>query len=60
MGDEKIATISLHQDKPEESTDQVYPLPESMTQACGKVTVKFHAHPVDYAGGVFGVRVVMR
>jgi hypothetical protein len=57
---EKIATTSLHQDKPEEFWDKAYPLPKSLTQGRGKVTVKFQAHPGNFAGGVFGVRVVRR
>jgi hypothetical protein len=35
-------------------------LPESLTQGRGKVTVKFQAQPGNFAGGVFGVRVVRR
>lgn len=57
---EKIATTSLHQDKPEQFWDKVYPLPESLTKGKQKVTVKFQAHPGNFAGGVFGVRVVKR
>ena len=57
---EKIATTSLHQDKPEQFWDKVYPLPETLTKGRRKVTVKFQAHPGNFAGGVFGVRVVKR
>lgn len=57
---EKIATTSLHQDKPEQFWDKVYPLPEALTMGKQKVTVKFQAHPGNFAGGVFGVRVVRR
>lgn len=57
---EKLATTRLHQDKPEEFWDKVYPLPEALTRDRARVTVKFQAHPGNYAGGVFGVRVVRR
>lgn len=57
---EKIATTSLHQNKPEQFWDKVYPLPESLTKGKQKVTMKFQAHPGNFAGGVFGVRVVKR
>ncbi|TAL00996.1 MAG: glycosyl hydrolase [Verrucomicrobia bacterium] len=57
---EKIATTSLRQDKPEEFWDKVYPLPESLTRDKSRVTVKFQAKPGNYAGGIFGVRVVKR
>jgi hypothetical protein len=55
---EKIATTSLHQDQPEQFWDKAYVLPEMLTKGKKKVTVKFQAHPGNYAGGVFGVRVV--
>ncbi|HEX5220612.1 MAG TPA: beta-L-arabinofuranosidase domain-containing protein [Verrucomicrobiae bacterium] len=57
---EKLATTSLHQDQPEQFWDKVYPLPETLTRGKQKVTVKFQAHPGNFAGGVFGVRVVKR
>jgi uncharacterized protein len=57
---EKVATTSLHQDKPEHFWDKSYPLPENLTRGKEKVTVRFQAHPQNYAGGIFGVRVVRR
>ena len=43
--------------KPEEFYDKVYPLPAELLQGKTKVTVKLQAHPGNFAGGVFGVRV---
>jgi hypothetical protein len=60
LNGQKIATQSLHQDKPERFWDKVYPLPEEITKGKSKVTVKFQAHPGNFAGGVFGVRVARR
>jgi DUF1680 family protein len=60
VGGEKIATTSLHQDKPEQFWEKTYSLPDSLTKDKRKVTVKFQAHPGNFAGGVFGVRVVKR
>lgn len=57
---QKIATTSLHRDKPEQFWDKIYPLPEHLTSGRSTVTVKFQAHPGNFAGGVFGVRVVRR
>ena len=56
----KIATTSLSRVKPEEFYDKVYPLPEELTRGKAKVTVKLQAQPGNFAGGVFGVRVVRR
>jgi uncharacterized protein len=60
LNDTKIATQKLNRDKPEKFWDQVYPLPESLTKSKSKVTIKFQAHPGNFAGGVFGVRIVKR
>ena len=60
VNDTKIATQKLNRDKPEKFWDQVYPLPEAITKGKSKVTIKFQAHPGNYAGGVFGIRVVRR
>ena len=56
----KLATQSLHQDKPDHFWDRVYQLPEQQTKGKTKATIKFQAHPGNFAGGVFGVRVVRR
>ena len=56
----KIATTSLTRVKPDEFYDKVYPLPEEQTRGKSKVRVKLQAHPGNFAGVVFGVRVVRR
>jgi len=57
---QKMATQALHRDKPEKFWDKVYPLPEDLTKGKSKATIRFQALPGNYAGGVFGVRVVRR
>jgi uncharacterized protein len=60
LDDAKLGTQTLHRDKPEHFWDKVYHLPEDQTAGKTKATVKFQAHPGNFAGGVFGVRVVHR
>lgn len=60
VNDQKLATQALHRDDPDKFWDRVYQLPESETAGKQKATIKFQAHPGNYAGGVFGVRVVRR
>ena len=57
---ERIETTRLHMDRPNEFWEKVYPLPERLTRGKQRVEVRFQAHPGNYAGGVFGVRVVRR
>ena len=56
----KIATQTLHEDKPGEYFDVTYPIPAEMVAGKSKVTVRFQAHPGAMAGGLFGCRVVRR
>jgi uncharacterized protein len=56
----KFATESLHQNDPEKFWQKSYPLPKEMTANKEKAVVKFQAHPGNYAGGIFGIRVVRR
>lgn len=53
-----IATQTLNNDKPGEFFDVTYPLPAELTQGKEKVTVRFTAHPDNFAGGVFGLRML--
>ncbi len=55
---QKIATQSLHHDKPGEFFDVEYPIPPEFTQGKTRVTVRFQAHPGNIAGGVFGAAIV--
>jgi DUF1680 family protein len=57
---EKIATQRLQSNKPDQFYDEVYPLPEKLTQGKSQITVKFQSPPGNIAGGVFGLRVLRR
>ena len=50
----KLATETLDRDKPGEFFHKDYRLPLDITEGKSEVTVKFQAHPGNYAGGVFG------
>ncbi len=56
----KIATQTLHEDKPGQYFDVVTPIPAELVAGKSKVTVRFQAHPGAMAGGLFGCRVVRR
>jgi hypothetical protein len=57
--DEKVvATQSLTPVKPGQFYDVEYPLPEERTHGKHSVTVRFQAHPGNFAGGVFDLRMV--
>jgi DUF1680 family protein len=53
-----IATTSLHMDAPDQFWQQAYPLPAELMAGKKTVTVRFQAKPGNYAGGVFGLRLV--
>lgn len=55
---EKIATQKLNNNRPDQFYDEVYPLPEKLTQGTERINVKFQAHPGNTAGGVFGLRTM--
>jgi DUF1680 family protein len=57
---EKIATERLVGRKPGQFFDAVYPLPEELTRGKKSVTVRFQAHPGNFAGGIFGLRVMRK
>jgi hypothetical protein len=40
--------------------DVTHSIPKALTQGKDKVTVRFQAHPGSWAGGLFGVRIVLR
>ncbi|MDR3688011.1 MAG: glycoside hydrolase family 127 protein [Fimbriimonas sp.] len=55
VNDQRIATESLHQNKPGHLFDIEYPIPASLTaNADNKIQVRFVAHEGNTAGGVFG------
>jgi hypothetical protein len=54
----KLATQHLENNRPGRFYDEVYPIPESLTQGKEKVTIKFQAQPGAWAGGIFGLRIL--
>ncbi len=58
LDDRKIATQKLLHDKPGKFFEVDYPIPPELTRDKTKVTVKFTSHPQNFAGGLFGLRVL--
>ena len=54
----KIATQTLLNNKPNEFWNATYPIPTTDTQARQEVVVKFQAHTGNFAGGLFGCRML--
>jgi hypothetical protein len=55
-----IATQTLNNNKPNRFFDVEYPIDESLTQSKDFITVRFQAHAGMMAGGVFGLRLMVR
>ena len=55
---QKIATQKLLRNQPDQFFDVTYPLPEALTRGRTNVTVRFQAHPDNWAGGLFGARIL--
>lgn len=55
---QKLITQRLERNRPDTFYDEITPLPPSMTKGKQRVTVRFQAHPDNWAGGVFGVRIM--
>jgi uncharacterized protein len=55
---QKIATQTLLDNKPGQFWDATYAVPAELARDKEKVTVKFAAHPGNFAGGLFGCRMV--
>lgn len=54
----KIATQTLDSNAPGAFFDVDYPLPAALTQGKSAITVIFQAHPGQFAGGLFGCRLL--
>ncbi|HYG78874.1 MAG TPA: beta-L-arabinofuranosidase domain-containing protein [Pyrinomonadaceae bacterium] len=54
----RIATETLSRDKPGEFFDKTYAIPEELTRGKRTVEVRFQAHPGNFAGGLFGARIL--
>jgi DUF1680 family protein len=53
-----IATQKLQRNRPDRFYDEVYSLPAELTKGKQKLVVKFQGHEGNFAGGVFGLRVM--
>jgi len=54
----KIASQKLLKNQPGKFWDASYPIPAELTHGKDKVTVKLQAQPGNYAGGLFGCRIL--
>jgi hypothetical protein len=57
---EKIATEKLHGEKPGETYEERYVLPERLTEGKSHLVIRFQAHPGSTAGGVFSVLMLVK
>jgi DUF1680 family protein len=53
-----IDTTNLDMDAPDKFWVKTYPLPAELIAGKKKITVRFDAKPGNYAGGIFGIRIV--
>jgi hypothetical protein len=53
-----IATRTLNRDKPGEFFEQTYAIPFELTRGKQAIEVRFQAHPGNFAGGLFGARIL--
>jgi hypothetical protein len=56
--DEKIAEQRLQNNKPNQFYEEAYEIPEQLIVGKDKITVKLQAHPNNFAGGLFGARII--
>jgi DUF1680 family protein len=54
----KIASQKLLHNEPGKFWDATYPIPAELTKGKEKIVVKFSAQPGNFAGGLFGLRVM--
>lgn len=53
-----VATQTLHQDQPGEFFNKTYALPFELTRGKQTVELRFQAHPGNFAGGLYGARIL--
>jgi len=58
VNDTQIATQKLLNNQPGQFWDAIYPIPAELTRGREKVTVKLQARPGNFAGGLFGTRIL--
>jgi hypothetical protein len=56
----RIATQKLLDNQPGQFWDAAYPIPVELTRGKEKVTVKLQAKPGNFAGGLFGSRILRK
>jgi len=54
----KIATQTLLTNQPGNFFDAAYEIPASLTRGKEKLTIRFQTHADNWAGGLFGIRMV--
>ncbi|MCP9494854.1 MAG: glycoside hydrolase family 127 protein [Pyrinomonadaceae bacterium MAG19_C2-C3] len=60
VGNQKIATERLENNRPDKFYDEVYSIPPELTAGKEIITVRFQAHPGNRAGGIYGVRLTKK
>jgi hypothetical protein len=56
----KIASQKLLHNQPGKFWDATYSIPVELTQGKQKITVKLQAQPGNFAGGLFGCRILRK
>jgi hypothetical protein len=54
----RIASEKLLHNRPGKFWDAIYPIPHELSRGKEKITVKFQARPGNFAGGIFGCRML--
>jgi len=54
----RVDTVTLANNAPERFFDRSYPLSPEQLRSKDRIVVKLQAHPGNFAGGLFGIRVV--
>ena len=58
VDENKIASQKLHRDRGPKFFTVDYPIPADLTKSKEKITVRFQAQQGNFAGGLFGLRVL--
>ncbi|MBN8456676.1 MAG: glycoside hydrolase family 127 protein [Verrucomicrobia bacterium] len=54
----RIGTQQLLHNQPGRFFDVIYPIPEKLTRDKSQITIRLQAHPGNWAGGLFGARML--
>jgi hypothetical protein len=55
---QNLSTVTLKDNAPGKFWDALYPIPQELTRGKQKITIKLQAHPGNFAGGLFGTRML--